>query len=81
MSTASFLVVVSVAAVVAATCLALAEVLDVPALYAPALLAIVAIFVTREFWTWQNDLRGWVTVAGALAIAIGLAFLVQRVGV
>jgi hypothetical protein len=55
-------------------------VLAFPALYVPALLAVVAVFAAREFWAWRDDLRGWLTMAGTLVVAVVVAFLLQHVG-
>ena len=79
MSLRRFLLVASIASVVAATLMVLATLLDTPVLYAPALLAIAGIFVARETWLWEGDGPGWLVMMGALLGAVVIAFLLQRV--
>jgi hypothetical protein len=79
MSLRRFLLVVSIGSLAAATLMVLATVLDTPVLYAPALLAILGIFVAREAWLWEGDGRGWLVMMGAVFGAVVIAFLLQRV--
>jgi drug/metabolite transporter (DMT)-like permease len=77
-STARFLVVAVLGGLLAALLLALAVVLEAPVLYGPAMVVILVIFVAREGWLWEGDTRGWLTMVGALAMSILVAFTLQR---
>ncbi|HYI99326.1 MAG TPA: hypothetical protein VEX36_06580 [Thermoleophilaceae bacterium] len=79
MSLRRFLLVASIGSLAAATLMVLATVLDVPILYAPALLAILGIFAAREAWLWEGDRRGLLVMMGAILGVVAIAFLVQRV--
>lgn len=41
---------------------------------------IVAVFVAREAWVWRGAGRQWLTMVGALAVIVLVAFVVAHLG-
>jgi len=72
------LIVAGTGALIAVVCLALAAVLDATLLYVPGLAAVVAIFIAREAWLWDDDLRGWLIMYGSLLATIVIVALFHR---
>ncbi|MEY2535089.1 MAG: hypothetical protein QOF29_2999 [bacterium] len=78
METSRLLVALAVGLAVAAGFLALASVLDVPALRFAAVAAIVGVLVAREVWTWRGAGRAWVGMLLAVIAVAAVAFVVER---
>jgi len=77
-TTRRFLLVVVAGLSMATLCLALADVLDSPALAVVGAVSVLGVFVAREGWVWSGAGRQWLMVMGGLAAVILVAFVAQQ---
>lgn len=73
----AFFALAVVRLLLAALCLALAAVFNSGVLAVAGAVFALCVLVAREGWFWRGDLRGWLTVMGALAAAVFVAFAIS----